>query len=233
MSKAKEALTLYDSRISQRIPFTLERDGHSYPLAHILGPLNADRYFEFELAVEQMSSKFKKLTVGIYEPKHSLWLDLVESREGYTERSDWKEKTHQADCLGAVNALLHTQVLDDSDVETPGKKSKLFDEDALIAIHFQAMQSGVLMSLSHSFRPETQSELDEYFAIESNAPMPNTLASAEKMSRAEKLHNLGSRLLKDRTGYADGSDVPPWHLATTTESLFLRQLARMGKSLKP
>jgi len=179
-----------------------------------------------------MASKVKKATTSIYTPKHALWNDLVESREGYTERPDWKEKTHQSDAVGVINALLHAQVLDESEIESKSKKA-LFDEDALTPIAFRALQAGVLMTLSHSFRPETQAEMDEFLAIVTNEPLPNVLASAEKLSRPEKLYNLGSKLLADREGYADGSDIPPWHLAATIETFFLRQMARMGKSLQP
>jgi hypothetical protein len=236
MTKAKEAKApiLYDSRIAQRIPFKLERGGKSYPMAHVLGPLSDERYFTFEASLEQMASKVKKATTGIYTPKHALWFDLVEAREGYKKTGpDWKKDTHQSDAIGAINALLHAQVLDDSELEVDDSIGELFDEDAATPISFRALQAGVLMTLSHSFRPETQAEMDEFLAIATNEPLPNVLASAEKLSKAEKLYNLGSKLLAEREGYAEGSDIPPWHLAATTESFFLRQMGRMGKSLQP
>jgi hypothetical protein len=217
----------YDARLSQRIPLTLTKNGQDFQLFHTLGPLTDERYFKATLEIERFAQK-GKLTSGIYTPKHRLWMDLVESREGYKERSDWKEKTHHTDALQAVNALLHAQVIDQSEVDA--EKPALFDEDELTVIPFRALQSGVLITLSHSFREETAAEMDAFLAMQNNAPDPSVLASGIPTSDAEKLARLGRGMLREHAGYAPGSEIPAWHLATTTESFFLRQMARLGKS---
>jgi hypothetical protein len=238
MTKAKEAIEAkepqlieYDSRISQRVPLQLEQNGNNIRVAHILKPLTNERYLEYQDQVADLATRIKKISTEIMSPQYQLWCDLVEGREGYKERDDWKEKTHKNDAVAAVSALLSTQVLDNSEVE--GAKAELYDEDALTVIHFRALQSGVLIGLSHSFREETKAEADEFLAIDAGQDDANNLASAEKITKQERLYRLGKKLLKEHTGYADGSDIPVWHLAATTESFFLRQVARMGKFLRP
>jgi hypothetical protein len=221
---------LYDSNADQAIPLNLEKNGREFRVIHRVGPLSTDRYFAYMRSVEQLTVRLKKITTGILDPQYQVWKDIVTAREGYKDRPDWKDATHANDAVAAVAALMHVQVLENDESELQ-ESDGIYDEDELTVIQFRALQSGVLMTLSHSFREETKKEADEFLAIETDQPIDGKLASAEKLSKAEKLFELGSKLLKDRTGYADGSDVPPWHLAATAEAFFARQSARLGKFL--
>lgn len=218
---------LYDSRLGQKIPWSIDEQ---YRVSHTLKPLPNERYFQFQEEGEAMQEKFTKPTTAIYGPKHRLWLDIVESCEGWKPRDDWKEEMHEEDCIAAINALLHVEVLDPLETEKEG--DGLLDFDALTPVIFRTMQAGALLSLSLSFRRATKAEKDEALSIDANEPNPNSLASAAHISQAEKLYRLGKKLLKDREGYAEGSDIPPWHLATCVQSFFVRQQLRMGKSLR-
>ena len=229
-AKEKQSPLLYDSQVSQVIPFTLTRGGKDYQLTHTLKPLSNERYFKFQSEIEAMAEKVKSISTKIYQPKQTLWLDLIESQTGYKERPDWIEKMPQTDAVLAVNAILHAQVLDESEVDVKDG-ADLYDIDALTPITFRALFAGRLLELTHQYRPMSQDEINQFLAIESNEPVPNVLASAVKLSKAENLYELGKTLLQERDGYADGSEIPAWHLATTTESYFLRHLGRMGKFL--
>jgi len=235
MSRKKEATAetieqtvLYDATAPQRVPFTITKNGKDFPVAHVLKPLSDSRYFEFQEQMSTMADRLKRLSTSMYGPKDALWQELVESREGYREREDWKESTHQSDRLAVVNALLTVHLTDEPvDVES---EDELFDDESLVVIPFQAMYNGaLLLNLSHSFRQETKHEMDSFLSIETDEPDPNILASAAKRSKSEKLCELGRKMLKDRVGYAEASDVPAWHLAATTEAFFLRQIGRAGK----
>lgn len=232
------APVLYDARNGQTIGFTLERAGRTFSLSHTLKALTDERYFEYERQQEATDSKVRKsmeVTSGIYGPKHSLWFDLVESRDGYRHTGpDWKEKTHFADAVGVIGALLNVQLLDDSEVDAEtGSDDNLFDEDALTPVYFRTLQSGVLMTLSHSFKTESQADRDAFLAIGTGQPMPNTLASSQRQTVGERLYSIGERLLADHSGYAEGSNVPAWHLVATTQAFLLRQMGRVGKSFQP
>lgn len=231
--KAKEAKEqiLYDSRLAQRIPLSLEKSGQEFRVYHNLNPLPNERYFEYQDEIVELAARIKKISTAIMAPQHKLWLDLVESREGYTEREDWKEKTYQNDAVAAIAALLQVQILDNSEIE-PKSKSDVYDEDALHVIAFRAMQSGVLMTLTHSFREETKKESDEFMAIDAGQGDENNVSSADKKSKQERLYRLGKKILAETDGYVD-CEIPAWHLAATTETFFLRQTARMGKFLMP
>jgi len=221
--------TLYDITAKQRIPFTISKNGREFPVAHILKPLSNERFFLLQEDVQRMADRIKKLSTTMFEPKQKLWDELVESREGYKEREDWRQATHQSDCLAAINALLHVQTIDESDAEADDT-DELFDDDALTKISFNAMFNGVLITnMSHSFRQESKAEMNTFMALETDDTNPNALASAVKQSKAQKLYELGRKLLSEAEGYKDASQIPAWHLAVTTESYFLRQIARAGK----
>lgn len=221
--------TLYDMTADQKIPFTISKNGRDYPVAHILKPLSNERFFLMQEEILRMAERIKRLSTTMYEPKDKLWLDLVISREGYVEREDWQASTHQSDRIAAINALLHIQTLDGPENETE-EVNELFDDDALTKISFNAMFNGVLVAnMSHSFRQESKAEMNTFLALETDDTDPNQLASAVKKSKAQKLYELGRTLFREAEGYKDSSQIPAWHLAVTTESYFLRQIARAGK----
>jgi hypothetical protein len=220
-------LVEYDAESVQQIPLTLNRNGRRFTVTHHLGPLSDERYFKFQDDAEQLAERLKKLTTAIHGPKGSLWSDLCVAVEGYLERDDWKAGVHQTHKSTAITALCDVQILDPEAVEEEGD---VWDIDAPIVINFATMFSGVqLRNMSHTFRPESEAEMDEFLAIQANQPNENELASAVKISLAERMVRLGRKVLQDHSGYKNGSPVPAWHLAATTESFFLRQIAQTGK----
>jgi hypothetical protein len=200
-SDAKEPLFLYDANSPQIIPLTITKNGKSFRVEHSFRPLTNERYFEFQERIDEVSAKTTKLSTAIFEPKESLWSELIEGVTGYKPRDDFKAGVPMAHRTEAVNALI----------------------TILTEIKFRAIQAGVLLpEMSHSFRAETKAEMDEYLAIQSDQPNPNALASAQKLSKAERLYRLGKKILKDTAGYAADAEIPAWHLAATTESFFTR-----------
>ena len=222
--KAAPSRVFYDMRSPQSVP--LKIDGHV--VRHNLDPLSDERFYAFEKGVQNAVKRAKKVGTSLYEPKEQLWRELCTGLEGYKERSDWKEATDQAEAVQAINALLHIEILAADETDKEG----VYDPEAPKTVEFKTAYAGVLMTLSHSFRPDSKKERDEFMAIETDAPNENNLASLNSMTKSEQLAALGRRLLVASDGYADGSDVPAWHLAGTTESFFARQIAKMGKSLE-
>lgn len=221
----------YDARTEQKIPFALTRNGREYRVSHTLQPLSAERYFEFREEIEEVDARTRKVSTAIYEPKHKLWKELAISREGFKETADWKESTHPSIAASVIDLYLHTLAIDPSEQEPDDDADDvLFDDEAPTRIEFRVLQAGALLTLSHSFAPETKAQMDQFMAIMLKQPEPNVLASAKRRSLAEKLCKLGRPLLVGHEGYADGSPIPPWHLAATVESYFLRRIAQVGKS---
>lgn len=135
--------------------------------------------------------------------------------------------------MAAVSGLLFVQVMDESELEDAPDAPDLYDDSVPTRVSFRAMHNGALVTLSHLFREATQSESDEFLSITTNQPNDRELASAVKKSEAQKLYELGKRVLADAEGYAPDSEVPPWHLAQTTKAYFLREASRVGKFLTP
>lgn len=220
----EEQSFLYDARKPQTIPLTVDKNGKKFRVTHSFKPLTNERFFEFQESIEDVSAKLTKVSTKMYEPKDTLWNELIETVEGYKERADWKAGVHVSHRTEAINGLIAIQFID-GDADTA--EDALWDIDDLTVIKFRTMQAGVLLTeMSHSFRPETKAEMDQFLAIESDQPEPNVLASAQKLSKAEKLCRLGKKLLVETEGYAAGSEVPAWHLAATVESFFGRQIAQ-------
>lgn len=234
MAKAKEAPStspiLYDARAGQKVPLSIPKNGRDYRLVHNLKPLENDRWIELQNDILLQSTRSAKVTSDIIRPQYNTWLDLVESVEGYKARDDWKEHIHINDGVAAVTAVMHTHILDNEAVEVSEDAAE-YDDELPTKISFRALQSGALLTLSISYREETKAERDEYLAILTNAPNENAIASAEKLSEAEKLYRLGKKLMVGFEGYADGSQPPAWHIALTIKTFFERQTDRLGKYL--
>jgi len=233
-TKAKEAIELsdtqYDAGTGQSIPLTLTQGDKSFDVRHSLNALTDERYYKFleqQESVEKTATKKAEITTAIHSPKIDLWNDLATSVEGYKTKDDFKESVHFTHKKEAIDGLLEVQFPD----QDAAKADEGWDIDAFITVPFQAMFSGSLITnLSHSFRPESKAEMDEFLAMEFNQPDKNKMASAKRSPIQERLAELGRRLLKETTGYVPGSEVPSWHLAATTERFFLLQIAQAGKS---
>jgi hypothetical protein len=222
---------LYDVRNPQTIPFAVTRGGKTFRVSHTVQPPSNERFFQLREAVEEALTRAKKVSSFVYDPHVELWKEIALSREGFKERDDWKEVTHPSDAVGVLNALFHITPLAEEEQDITND-DELLDDEALYVVAFHAQQGNTLLpNLTHSFRQESKAEMDEYLAIMSDQPNPNALASSEKMSKAERYYRLGKKLLRGHTGYAEGSEVPAWHLAFTVEVFLARQLGRMGKSL--
>lgn len=230
--KAKQAVVttnriLFDSKESQTFKFNLTQKGREIPISHTLSPVDDARFFQMSEEIESVSAKLKKITSDIFLPKERIWDEHVTAQTGYGDRADWKERVSQDDKIGIVNAYFSVEPDDEPESDEAGEL--IYDFDALTPIHFSCyFGSARLFGMCHKFREFTRPEKDEYLALVANQPNPNELASAEKLSKAEKLARLGKKLLKETEGYADDV-VPAWHLAATTEWYFLRELSRQGK----
>lgn len=239
MPKAKQAETpkvsteriLFDSTESQTFKFSLWQKGREIPISHTISPVGNSRYFQMSEELEAVAERLKKITSGIFTPKEKIWDEHIAGQTGYGDRTDWKERVSQDDKIGIVNAYFQVEPDDEPVAEDAGGDGELvYDFDALTEVYFSChFGSAKLLGMVHKFREFTRPEKDEYLAIVSNQPNDSQLASAEKLSKAEKLFRLGKKLLKEKVGYAEGSDVPAWHLAATTEWYFLREIARQGK----
>jgi hypothetical protein len=229
MTKVKEEKEIvYDADANQEIPLEIKKNGQIYRVAHILEPLSDERFFQREREFESLSKRKNNnpLSIELQAPNHDLWNDLAVERKGYAKNpADWKEKTNPLDKAGVISALLHTQSVETDSMDTEA----LFDEDEGETVELRVLQSGTLLSVSHDFREPSKNELDEYTAILSNAPRKNVLASMHKLTVAERLCALYDEVCASATGYA--GRVPAWHKITATQTFFLSQISRLGKSV--
>lgn len=220
------APVLYDRSQPQIIPLDVTLGRKTFRVSHTLGMLSDERYFKFALEQEEMVRRAKKLTTGIYEPKHKLWKELAESVSGYGESADWKDQMYQADAVSAVNALLRCDPVRESEEVAEGE---VLEFNRKIPVTLKVMQSGILIEVTHYYREETKSQMDAYLAIISNAPDPNALASSVKKSTEQKFAELARQMVVESEGY-ENNDIPAWHLAESAPIFFQGQIARVGKS---
>jgi hypothetical protein len=220
--KVTEDASLYDATAEQTIPLEVPKGLKIYRVAHRLKPLENKRYFQLENEAE--AKRRKNLSSDIFNPAHKLWAELAIKREGYAEREDWREATHEADAVQAIGALLYAAVIPATEEE-----ETLLDDSEDTAIPFRAMYSGTLVELTHHFREETKKEKDIFMSIMGN--QPSELASAAKKSRNQRLYELGAPMITKTEGYANDI-IPAWHVAKTTEAYFSQTVfERLGKPL--
>lgn len=225
---------LYDYSKPQAVPLDLEKNGKMWRLIHNLNPCSEERYIQLQNeAVKAVKRGVKKPSTDILAPQRAIWNDLVSGVEGYRPREDWKDHIHQNDAVAAITAMFHVEILpelDDLDDEPEiAADTEYYDDETPTVIKFRVLQSGVLMTLSHSFKEEAKAQMDAFIRIDTNGPDSDKLASAAEETRAEKLYRLGKQLLVDSDGYEADSEIPIWHLAATTEEFFTRQMSRLGK----
>lgn len=220
---------LYDATAPQTFKFSLYQRGREIPISHTLSPVDDARFFQMSEEIERVAEKLKKITTGIFAPKEAVWDEHATDQTGYGDRADWKERVSQDDKVAIVNAYFSVEPDDEPEAEE-SEKELIYDFDALVDIPFWCyFGSAKLHGMIHRFREYTRPEKDEYLQIAAGQSVENALASAEKISKNEKLARLGRKLLKESEGYAPGTPVPAWHLAATTEWYFLREIARQGK----
>jgi hypothetical protein len=232
-SKAKEAIALsdvqYDASAEQDIPLTLRQSGREFTVRHQLGPLTDEAFFKYaerQEAADKTIARSQTPSTAANDPKTDLWNTLAIGVTGYKEKADFRDSVHFTHKKESIDALV-TAVFPEADAE-PVEEG--WDIDALIPVPFHATFSGALIvNMSHSFRPESKAEMDEFLALEFNQPDKNKIASAKRLSQIERLADLGRRLLTETTGYKPGTEVPAWHLAQTVERFFLRQITQAGK----
>lgn len=235
-TKAKEAMDIelsdvqYDAGAVQDIPLTIKSGSKEFDTRHEVQPLSDDRYFQLledmDAGARHMAKTAKIKTADTHGAKEKLYDELAVGVKGYKERpGDFREGVHFTHKKSVIDAVISIREIDDTEPTDEG-----WDIDALIAVPFHAMFSGALIvNLSHSFRPETKAEMDEYMALAFETPDDTKLASAKRQQKERRLVEIGRKLLKDTSGYKDSSPVPAWHLAETTERFFLRQMAQAGK----
>jgi hypothetical protein len=227
--KEAENPVLYDREATQTVPLMID----GYKVFHVLKPLTDDRYFAFEKGVKTAIKRAEKVGTAIWEPKQTLWRDLCPEIRNYPPGFPL-EDVDQVDTVQAINALLHVEVLPADE----GEKSGVYDPTRLKKIEFRTLfcdESGksTLLTLSHSFKPDTKRQRDEFLAIMQNVQSDHALASLDSETKEEKLTRLGRELIVETSGYADGANIPAWHIANTTVSFFARQTGRMGNSFQP
>jgi hypothetical protein len=225
------AVNEYDADAEQLIPLSITKNKKSFRVIHRLLPLSDERYFALERARREVQKRLIKrgdLGVFSFDPNAELWNDLAIERIGYAPTPDWKAKTYYLDKTSAITALLHAQIIDETDADDADADELLGDDD--FEVNLRVLQSGVLIETAHYFREETKAEMDEFLAIMSEKPNPNALASATKREElSERLCALYDAMATGSEGYA--GRVPAWHKVTAVSTHLSRQFARLGKSL--
>ena len=218
---------LFDSTKPQTFKFSLYQKGREIPITHTIEPVSNARFFQMSEEIEAVAARLKKLDTSMYRPKEKIWEEHVNESTGYGDVANWKERVALDDRIGIVNAYF--EVEPENEPESTEDGPLVYDFDALTPIYFSCRYgSARLLGMCHKFREITRAEKDDYLSIISNEPDDKVIASAERVSKNERLYRLGKKLLKETEGYAD-ENVPAWHLCATTEWYFLREQARQGK----
>jgi hypothetical protein len=131
---------LYDADAAQDVSFYDERrtpDGHIEVLAaHTLAPLSDELLFQREREYVEQSKNKSALST---KPTEKLWREMAQSRIGYKERADWKDKVKGVDQLNVISALMHLAPIEDEAVLSD---EYLIDDEDLACLKFRAYFGG-------------------------------------------------------------------------------------------
>lgn len=214
---------IYDTNAVQRIALKVEQGNETYKLYHHLKPLSPQRYIQFEKEVEQTFKGLGELSTEIYEPKRKLGIELIENAEGYEPSEEWRELIG-LEIVQTINALFFCEI-----APTPYKseKQKGFNPNADSPVYLKVYYSGADVTTAIYFRPPTQAEINSFYRIDGDKPDNNQLASHAKKPKAQRLYELGVKMVTRSENYAD--KIPVWHIAKAIDQHFLQYHSRVGK----
>lgn len=232
-TKAPESagIILFNADAPNTIYFPHEIKGVTYRVGHTFEPLADSRYFQYVSEIEQAAKRIAQketLEAKSFDPQAHLWNDLVSGRVGYAnEKADWKDRVHVFTKTNVVKLFLSSTIVED-EKEQAAEGELPDDSEETLEVHLNAVQNGALIGTRHIFREESVDDLDEYFAIKSNAPQKNVLASAKKKTKVERLCELYDSVCVEQK-YYEGR-VPAWHKVVVVEHFFEHRTVLLGKS---
>lgn len=206
---------LYDRLSPDRVTVVRAKNGREYHLAHLLRPLDDARFFQLARETHEALKGATRLSTKVIEPRLALWLDLVESVEGYRPREDWKDSVYYMDRLDAINTLLAV----DTAERDPLQGHVAMDDEQPSEVKLRVIQSGALVDVAFRFRGESIDHMDRFLVLHQNVMQTLSVLWPQRyVAQAERLRNLGREVLIDCDGYI--GEPPAWHLAIATKVYF-------------
>lgn len=250
----------YDADAPQRVELTIKRTDpqtkkiKKYRVAHLFAPMSDEQFFQHEAKknIVQKVSGTDILNVRTQDKNLQaaewLWNQLATGREGYVERSDWKEKTDLLDKQTAIkDGLLAVFPVNDSDADifddalletVEGEEEfsdDLVDEDAQTVVRLDCLFNNHPITTTHYFRAPSAKDTGDYEELMKRASnmmdgrrgfrqqkRNSQTAQISIPSKARELCALYDRLIINTDGYA--GRVPAHHKRDAVLEIFTRDV---------
>lgn len=222
-AEVSDEVILYDANAVQKIPLSVPFGEDVYKIYHCLKPLSPARYIQFEKDIENSFKDLGEVSTDIFEPKKVLGLELIENAEGYEPPEDWQTLLG-LEIVQSVNALLFCEIAPKTFKKT---KQGGFNPNADAPVYLKVLFSGADLTTAIFFRPPTQDEVNSFYKIDSDKTDNNQLASHAKKPKAQRLYELGAKMVTRSEGYE--GKPPIFHVAKACEQHFLNYHSRVGK----
>ncbi len=235
----------YNADHTQTVGLTVNYKGKKVAVAHILGALTDEDFYEYErrkLGRTKVSGAADVLTVKNDDNELSaaewLWNKIAVGRTGYVERADWRERTNLMDKLKAVrDGLLAVFVVrgDESDEEfgaaVEAVSDQLVDEEVSAEIKLDCLFDGAALTTTHVFNQPSAEDVKAYDKLMREAEQQfgqqkgfrqNKKQAVELVvrSKAKDLARFYDRLIIHTDGYI--GRVPAHHKREAVLELFAR-----------
>lgn len=234
----------YDASARNRFEFEMHHGGQTYDIAHIFGPLDDERYMQWNRDLNVRGDQ-DNVEEEAREASAALWDDIITEVEGveYDEGADWKALIPGRTKVEAINSLLAVAIVEPDERAKANRKLRL-GEAASRTVTTEAYFNGEIIQQQHVMQ-EPSFELEKkYERIQSKRLKQERTGGLRRKPRIEyvpqdeKLGGLYDEMCISTTGFAGGTpascrqDVPLRFKTAVVHYLFaptLETLNRLGK----
>ncbi|MBX3267103.1 MAG: hypothetical protein KF831_10385 [Acidobacteria bacterium] len=156
----------YDARSENRFEYDIERDGLTYSVAHVFGPLSDDRYLQW-LGELNIRGEDEEISETAREASVKLWDELIVRLEGveFDEGLNWKEYIPASEKIAAINDLFAVAI-NTAQKKAAGKLRLDPNADSNVVIRTEAYRNGEILIQTHTLRQPTFEDEKNYSRIQ-------------------------------------------------------------------
>lgn len=156
----------YDARSENRFEYDIERDGLTYSVAHVFGPLTDDRYLQW-LGDLNIRGEDEEISETAREASVKLWDELIVRLEGveFDEGLNWKDYIPAGEKIAAINDLFAVAI-NTTQKKAAGKLRLDPKADSNVVIRTEAYRNGEILIQTHTLRQPSFEDEKNYSRIQ-------------------------------------------------------------------
>ncbi len=221
----------YDARSENRFEYDIERDGLTYSVAHVFGPLTDERQLQWlnDLNIRGAGDEEISKTETSREATVKLWDDLIVRLEGveFDEGLNWKDYIPASEKIAAINDLFAVAI--NTDTKKAAGKLRLDPKaDSNVVIRTEAYRNGEILIQTHTLRQPTFEDEKNYSRIQARRIKMEQTRGLRRKPKVEyvpqdaRIGEIYDSLVVSAEGFAD--EIPLRFKTTVVHYLLGKQL---------